>query len=460
MNEPQMAALLTSHGRPGFYFRVLEEGEVGAGDEIVKVKVGPERMTVAEINALLYLPGHPAGGLERALRIPALSAGWSTSLEALLDREPKGGGTTGNPGLGPPMGPPPAWQGFRPLRVSRKLHESSNVTSLVLDPADGKPLTAALAGQFVVLRLRPGPDESALLRSYSLSGEPSENRYRISVKREPHGAAGDYIDKRVQAGDVLDVSAPRGSFTLQEGDGPVVLVSAGIGVTPVLAMLHALAAEQSRREIWWIHGARNSSEHPFAMEVRALLKILPGARSHICYSASEPTDRPAVDFDRVGRVGVHVFDELGIPRDADFYICGPATFMSGLVADLTVWGVAPDRLHTENFGSGPSMTPGVAPAPRRPPHPPKEASEIGPLVFFTRSNLAVRWGPAFRSLLELAEACDVPVCWSCRTGVCHNCETGLISGSIVYRPDPVEPPADGNLLICCSQPRGDIALDL
>jgi ferredoxin len=134
--------------------------------------------------------------------------------------------------------------------------------------------------------------------------------------------------------------------------------------------------------------------------------------------------------------------------------------MSGLVADLAGWGVAPDRLHTENFGSGPSMTPGVAAASRRPPHPPEEAAGTGPLISFTRSNLAVRWGSAFHSLLELAEASDVPVRWSCRTGVCHNCETGLVSGSVIYRPDPVEPPAAGNLLICCSQPQGDIALDL
>src|SRR5215472_7204487 len=329
MNEPQMAALLTSHGRPGFYFRVLEEGEVGAGDEIVKVKAGPEHMTVVEINALLYLPGHPASGLERALRIPALSAGWRASLDALLNREQRGGGATGNPGLGPPQGPSPAWQGFRPLRVTQKLRESDNVTSLVLEPADSKPLTAAPAGQFIVLRLRPGPNEPALLRSYSLSGEPSEDRYRISVKREPHGAAGAYIDTRVQAGDILEVSAPRGSFTLQQGDGPVVLVSAGIGATPVLAMLHELAAKQSPREIWWIHSARNSGEHSFAAEVRELLEVLPGGRGHVCYSAPQPCDRPTVDFDRAGRVGLHVFDELGIPPDADFYICGPAAFMSG-----------------------------------------------------------------------------------------------------------------------------------
>jgi ferredoxin-NADP reductase/MOSC domain-containing protein YiiM/ferredoxin len=460
MNEPQMAALLVSQGRPGFYFRVLEEGEVGAGDEIVKVKSDPERVTVAELNALLYLPGHPASGLERALRIPALSAGWRTSLGALLDRERSGGETTGNPGLGPPMGPPPAWQSFRPLRVSRKLHESSNVTSLVLEPADGRPLTAALAGQFVVLRLRPRPDESALLRSYSLSGAPSVDRYCISVKREPHGAAGAYIDTRVQAGDILDVSAPRGGFTLRQGERPVVLVSAGIGATPVLAMLHALAAEQTPREIWWIYGARNSSEHPFAAKVRELLKTLPGSHSHIRYSAPKPTDRPTVDFDKAGRVGVPVFEEIGAPPNADFYICGPAAFMSGLVDGLAGWGVARDCLHTENFGSGQSKTPGIAAVPRRQPHPPAGAAEGGPLVSFTRSNLAVNWGSAFHSLLELAEACDVPVRWACRTGVCHNCETALISGSVIYRPDPVEPPAEGNLLICCSAPQGDIALDL
>ena len=123
MNEPQMAALLVARGRPGFYLRVLEEGEVEAGDEIVQIAAGPERMTVFEINALLYTPGHPQDQLERALRIPALSAGWRTSFQALLERESVGA-TTGNAGLAPMSGPPPAWSGFRPLRVSRKVRES------------------------------------------------------------------------------------------------------------------------------------------------------------------------------------------------------------------------------------------------------------------------------------------------------------------------------------------------
>src|SRR5260370_5908531 len=132
MNEPQMAALLVSHGRPGFYFRVIEEGEVEAGEEIVKIAGAPERLTVSEANALLYMPAHPSSQLQQALRIPALSAGWRASFQALLDRERSGSAVTGNPGLTPAAGPPPAWTGFRPLCVSRKDRESASVTSLVL----------------------------------------------------------------------------------------------------------------------------------------------------------------------------------------------------------------------------------------------------------------------------------------------------------------------------------------
>ena len=460
MNEPEMAALVVKHGRPGFYFRVLDEGEVEAGDKITQVASGAERMSVFEINSLLYMPGHPRNQLERALRIPALSAGWRGSFEALLTQERKGAATTGNAGLTAASGPPPAWRGFRPLRVARKLRESGNVISLTLEPADGHPLTAAVPGQFVAVRLRPSPDAAALMRSYSLSGEPSAERYRVSVKREAHGAAGAYIDEKLQVGDVVDTSAARGAFTLRPGDTPVVLLSAGIGVTPVLAMLHALAAAASTREIWWLYGTRNGREHPFAEETRGLLNALAHRHSHICYSSPDPEDRPDVDFDAAGRLNTRVLQELKLPRNGDFYVCGPSTFMSDLTAGLAALGVAPDHIHTEIFGAGPSNTPGIAASPRRPPHLPAGLPGSGALVSFARSGLNVRWEPTFQSLLELAEACDVPVRWSCRTGVCHTCETGLVAGKIGYRPDPVDAPADGNVLICCSQPEGDIVIDL
>jgi ferredoxin-NADP reductase/MOSC domain-containing protein YiiM len=460
MNEPQMAALLVAHGKPGFYFRVLEEGEVEAGDEIVQVSAGLERMTIFEINALLYRPGHARSQLERALRIPALSAGWRASFLALLEQQRGAGATKGNAGLAPVSGLSPAWSGFRPLQVSRKVRESSNVTSLVLEPIDGHPLAAPLPGQFVVLQLRPAPEAPTLMRSYSLSSEPSADRYRVSVKREAHGSASAYIDEGLQVGDVVYTSAARGSFTLRSSDTPVVLLSAGIGATPVLAMLHALVVGASPREVWWIYGARNGREHPFAEETRTLLKALMRGRIHILYSSPDPEDRPGVDFDARGRLDISVLQKLGVPRDADFYICGPSAFMNDLTAGLAGWGIGASRIHTEIFGSGPSRTPGVAASPPPRPHLPSGPAGAGPLVSFARSGLDVRWGPQFQSLLELAEACDIPVRWACRTGVCHTCETGLVGGTVKYKPEPIDAAAEGNALICCSQPQVDIVLDL
>jgi ferredoxin-NADP reductase/MOSC domain-containing protein YiiM len=460
MNDPQMPALLVAHKKPGFYFRVLQEGEVEAGDEIVKVADGPERITVAEIDGMLYLNNHSREQLERALRLPALSPGWRTSFQALLEQALSGDTTGGNPGLAPASGPPPAWPGFRPLQVSQIERESESVLSLVLVPADEHPLSAALPGQFVVLRLRPTPDASPLLRNYSLSDTPGTDHYRVSVKQEAHGAASTYVHNQVQVGDVLEVSAPRGTFTFRQGLSPVVLLSAGVGATPVLAMLHALAAEVSQREVWWLFGARNSDEHPFAQESRRLLQMLPHSRSHILYSRPGPQDRPGLDFDAPGRLSVAVLEELGVPREADFYLCGPSAFLQDLTTGLADWGVTTDHVHTEIFGPTPSSTPGVVDAPRRPPHLPARSTGTGPQVSFARSGLIVHWHPAFQSLLELAEACDVPVRWSCRTGVCHTCESGLVAGTVSYQPEPLERPAEGTLLICCSQPRDEVILDL
>jgi len=460
MDEPRMAALLVSHGRPGFYFRVLQEGEVQAGDEFVKVLEGPEGMSVAEINELLYLPGHPRPKLEQALRIPALSAGWRDSFQALLQRELSRDTVTGNPGLTSAGGPPPAWPGFRRLRVSRIARESDSVFSVELVSADQRPLALALPGQFVVVRLCPQPERPPLLRSYSLSGAPGTESYRLGIKQEPRGAASNFVATGLRVGDILEVSAPRGSFVLRAGDRPVVLLSAGIGVTPVLAMLHALATEPSARMVWWLHGAHNGSENPFVEETRGLLQRLPHSQSYVQYSKPRPEDLPGVRFDAPGHLEMTVLEHLGVSRDADFYLCGPTAFLRDFTAGLASWGVARERVHTEIFGPGKPITPGIVQAPVRSPHPPARVSGQRPRVSFARSGLGVSWDPAFNSLLELAEACDVPVQWSCRTGVCHTCETALIAGAVQYDPEPVEPPADGNLLTCCSRPQGDVIIDL
>ncbi len=459
MEEARMAALLVAHGRPGFYFRVLEEGRVGAGDEIIKIADGPERMTVAEIDALLYLPGHPRMDLERALRIPALSPGWQGSFRALLDRPADAGEGAGNAGLTADSGPPPAWPGFRSLRVSRIDQESLTVFSLTLTPPDGQPLAIPAPGQFVVVRLHPDAGAAPLLRSYSLSGAPAADHYRISIKLEEHGAASHHMRDGLRVGDLLEVSAPRGAFTLKSGERPAVLLSAGVGVTPVLAMLHALVAAGSTREVWWMYGARSRAEHPFAQESGELLRRLPRSCRYVVYSQAAAGEVPGADFDARGHLDETALARLHVPLDADFYLCGPAAFLQHLTRGLLHLGVPADRVHSETFGSEGSSTPGINEQ-RPPPHPPAGPAGPGPRISFARSGLSVDWDSRFQNLLELSEACDVPVRWSCRTGVCHSCEVPLISGSVTYEPSPLEPPGTGHLLICCSRPQGDVVLDL
>ena len=458
MNEPRMPALLVAHRRPGFYFRVLQEGEVGAGDDIAQIAGGPERITVAGMDALLYLPGHTREQLQRALRVPALSKGWQNSFQAMLQQDSSPTTAAKNPGLANEE-QAPAWSGFRPMRVARIRKESNSVTSLVLVPADGRPLPIFEAGQFVVLRLLVAPDKPPILRSYSLSDLPAGDHIRISVKSESSGLGSAFLCNRTQPGDVIDVSAPRGTFTLRSGENPVALISAGVGATPVLSMLHALASERSPRQVWWIHGARNGSEDLFAEESRLLLKQLSRGRGYTMYSRPGAADRQDIDFDGSGHVDADSLRRLGVSSDSDFYLCGPSSFMENLGAELRNWGVPAGNVRTELFGALESMTPGMAEVSHHP-RQPQGSPGSGPAVSFARSGITAAWDPKYQNLLELAEACDVPVRWSCRTGVCHTCMTGVIGGSVHYSPEPLESPAPGNVLLCCSQPDVNLILDL
>jgi ferredoxin-NADP reductase/MOSC domain-containing protein YiiM len=455
MNDPRIPALLVSRRRPGFYFRVLEEGDVQAGDHIFKLSSGPEQMTVADVDALLYLPGHTRQGLLRALRVPALSPGWQGSFRALLNEEPG----SGNAGLAV-TSPPPAWPGFRQVTVKAIRRESDAVISIRLEDPAGAPLPAARPGQYLTLRLQPDKRQRALLRNYSLSGPPGAGYYRITVKHEPGGAASGYLNTHLAVGDQVDIAAPRGTFILDQTQTPVLLISAGIGATPVLAMLQALAQARSDREIWWLHGARNGREHSFAAEARALVASLPNARARVYYSHPGSNDLEGRDFDSAGRLTASLLAELNPPAEAESYLCGPAAFMDEISAGLAALGFDVSRTHTEPFGPAAGQTPGIAATPGRAPHPPVGQPGTGPTIAFARSNLTIPWNSEYHTLLELAESCDVPVRWSCRTGVCQTCETTLIAGNVDYSPDPVEPPADGSVFICCSQPRDDVVLDL
>jgi ferredoxin-NADP reductase/MOSC domain-containing protein YiiM/ferredoxin len=459
MNNPRMAALLVSHRKPGFYCRVIAEGEVGAGDDIQKVAAGPGRISVAEVDSLLYSANHDLKRIAIAARIPALSPGWKGSFNGLLQAD-KNRIHNGNPGLTPSIATPPAWEGFRWAKVVDVRRETDEVTSVVLADPEGSPLPPAAPGQFLAVRCLPDKNSQLVVRSYSISGASNLGTYRISVKRGT-GSGSRHLVDATHVDDRLEISAPRGEFVLRGGRRPVVLLSAGIGVTPVLSMLHALASgnAQSPREVWWIHAARNASEHVFAQETRRLLAAIPESHSAIAYSKPDPTELPGDDFDIQGRWDLTSLKKLAIPVGADFYLCGPSTFLRDMKRDLISLGVLQDAIHHEVFGPADSIEPGVTNAEAKPAHLPVPLG-TGPTVSFTRSGLAVPWDTRFKSILELAETCDVPVRWSCRTGVCHTCECDILDGRIRYAPEPLDRPAVGNALICCSTPESPIELDL
>lgn len=430
LGEPEMPNLLVAHHRPGFYFRVITEGLVMAGDEIVRTRRGRHELSVADIDALLYLPDRDVGMLRKAVDVPALSPGWQQSFAELLAAAQDN--------------VEPGWHGFRTLRVAQTRRESAAVLSVELEASDGGALPAARPGQFLTLRVPDG--DPAPLRSYSLSS--SGTRYRISVKREEHGRVSGWIHANVRAGTVVEAAAPRGDFYLGEDAVPVVFVSAGIGVTPVLAMLHALGAQHSEREIWWLHITRDAQTLAFGGEVSELIDSLANARQRVFFTAES------------GRPDAAAVAALGLPHNAIAYLCGPGPFMAQMRGALAGAGIEESQIHSELFGALPAINPGITDAPYRSPHLPDGPPGTGPPVSFARSGITVNWSDSYDSILELAEACDVPTRFSCRSGVCHICVTPLVDGDITYAQPPLEMPAKESVLICSAQPSSGVVLDL
>jgi ferredoxin-NADP reductase/MOSC domain-containing protein YiiM len=443
LNEPEMPNLLVAQHRPGFYFRVITEGHVRAGDDIVRTRRGRYELSVADVDALLYLPDRDFEKLRKIVDVPALSPGWQQSFNEMLAAH-----ETSTTPTAPPIGVEPGWNGFRALRVSAVRHEGDNVLSICLAADDDTPLPRALPGQYLTVRI-PGAGSPAPLRSYSLSGEPGVASYRISVKREERGLVSQWLHAHIRPGSVIEAAAPRGDFYLTDDGSAVVLISAGIGVTPVLAMLHALSAASSGRDIWWLHTTRNSETQAFATEVTALIESLPHARQRVFYTQTD------------GRMDQRSIAELDLPTDAAAYLCGPTQFMTDMRDALTSIGFDPARIRSELFGALPAINPGIVDTGRhKPPHPPAGQPGTGPSITFSRSGLTVNWSQDYASILDLAEACDVPTRFACRSGVCHVCVTGVVEGATTYVHAPLEPPEQGTVLICSAAPATDLVLDL
>ena len=358
---------------------------------------------------------------------------------------------------------------YRDYAVARVEPESETISSFYIEPTDGGPIPCHRAGQFLPIELRPPGEPETIRRTYTISSSPNGSYYRLSIKREPPaeprlppGVSSNYFHDHVVPGTTIRALSPRGKFTLDEtSTRPVVLLSAGVGVTPLISMLEQLANSEEgcgcERHVWFIHGARNSAEHAFGKYVRELGTRLPRLSVHVRYSRPRPNDAEGTEYDSVGRVDVELVKALLPFDDYEFYLCGPPAFLQSLYEGLKDLNVADERIHYEFFGTGatllrdePGATVGLA----------EDLADRPPVnVRFARSEAEAIWDPTKGTLLELAESSGLRPAYSCRSGICQTCSAAIITGDVDYLERPMASPEDGEALICCSYPRASSETD-
>lgn len=355
---------------------------------------------------------------------------------------------------------------FRPFRVIDKVVESRTITSFYLEPTDGEPLAPFRAGQFVYVEVSPAGQAKPLRRPYTLSSAPHQPYYRITVKREtpisPSGGMSAYLHDQVGVGDTLQISAPMGDFIWSAPETkPVVLLSGGVGITPMLSIVEAILAADSQQEIWFLHGSIDADVQPMHGYLRQLSARRANVRVHLHHSEPTADEVLGEHYDTLGRIDL-AFLKRQLPHaHFTYYLCGPPAFMDDLRTGLQAWGVADEAIHVEYFSSGPlqEKTPngglrekanGEA----------GQASNQAYRIELSRTGSRFNWDTTKSSLLEQLEAVGVYPPSSCRTGTCLSCSTDLLSGHIAYDPEPFAEPFEGQILLCCARPESDLVLDL
>jgi ferredoxin-NADP reductase/ferredoxin/predicted pyridoxine 5'-phosphate oxidase superfamily flavin-nucleotide-binding protein len=358
------------------------------------------------------------------------------------------------------------WKGLREFKCVRKEKESAVITSFYFAPIDGGAPPVFLPGQHIPIQIAiPGLSEP-VRRAYSLSNRPGEDVIRISVKREaPPAIASSYLHDHVEVGSVIEMRAPAGRFVLNEESArPVVLLSAGVGLTPMVSMLDHLVANKRERRIWYFHGTISGREHAMRDHVRQIAQEHKNVHTHVCYGHPREGDIPGRDFDTEGRLSMQILKSILPWDDYEFYICGPTQFMKMMAEGLMENGVRPDRIRWEAFSADKPdiVVPGEALSDRPAKTRDESAVEVpaGTVVAFRRSGKTVGWDQRCESLLDLAEANGVTVRSGCRTGECFTCAVRMISGDVSYAKELEEPPDEGSALICSAVPRGKLVLDL
>jgi ferredoxin-NADP reductase len=352
---------------------------------------------------------------------------------------------------------------FNPVQIIDKVQESQTIWSFYLKPTDGRPLTQYQPGQHIVVRLDVPGQAGPILRSYTLSGASGKDYYRITVKREgtlsQPGLASSFLHDDVQPGDTILISEPQGRFVLlKDSRRPVVLLSAGVGITPMVSMLETIAQESGPRNVWFFHGSRNAEHQPMGECLRKLAREHSNIQLFIHHSQPSETEQIGLEYDGIGRIDLDFIKQVLPGYDVDFYLCGPRSFVEILSAGLKSWGVQDSQIafsyftavESNNLSDQNSDLISIEP---------KQGFAIKK-VTLTRSAKSFIWDETCGSLLDLLEKHDIFPPSSCREGTCMSCSTSMTSGTVSYEPEPFGEPFEGEILLCCARPETDIELDL
>lgn len=347
-----------------------------------------------------------------------------------------------------------AWKDWRKFVVVRKVKESEEITSFYLKPEDNGEILNFQPGQFLTIKLDIPGQNKPVIRTYSLSDYPeSLDYYRLSIKREPMpegldvmpGIVSNFMHDHIQEGSVIPAKPPNGKFVLNVNKSlPAVLISNGVGITPMLSMAKACTQLNPNRPIWFVHGARDGRFHAFRDEVKAMQKQNSNLHLHFRYSRPRPEDEGY--YQSVGYIDTALIKEL-VGQDAEFFLCGSPSFMQSLREGLKEWGVPEERVFFESFSKGSKVSSESQPSVKTASENVEEAE-----IVFARSGKTLTWREGDGTILEFAQANEIDPPYSCRVGVCGTCSCKIREGEVAYQETPTAAIDEGSVLICISKP--------
>ncbi len=338
---------------------------------------------------------------------------------------------------------------FQEYIIYKIRFESTTIKSFFLKPKNKIHNHDFLAGQFVNIKITLPDTSDELIRSYTLSNRPKEKHLRLTIKKEPFGKVSGYLHNMARVGDSVMISKPIGSFHLRpESDNPVVLISGGVGITPMLSIAEYIELYQAGRKVYFLHSSMNKQVQPMRKWLSRIKETNTNFQLSIFHSDPVDDERVNIDYDYLGHI---TKNHLPVDGRAEYFVCGPEGFMKNMIAYLKELEVDESKIYSETFGT--QVKPGTE----------KVLSDTETKAFevmLTKSNNRLIWKKGMGSLLELVESAGLKPDSSCRMGTCSTCQSKLIKGTYEYDPEPLMETDQDNILICCAKPTSDMEIAL